>query len=92
MNLIFFFFFQALPIIFLSSSNYIFFPQSTTSITPYKMATEEIHSLYDTILILDFGSQVRIQNLNHLLTADNATVLPFDHSTMPRAQREYRYF
>lgn len=55
------------------------------------MATEEIHSLYDTILILDFGSQVRTQNLNHFLTADNASVLPLDHSTMPRAQCEYRY-
>lgn len=48
------------------------------------MSTGEIHDLYDSILILDFGSQVRsaaraVSTQNHSLTR---IVLALDHSTM----------
>ena len=53
----------------------------------------EIHDQFDTILILDFGSQVRVNSLvPEDLTKDSTVrsqnlVQPPDHKTVPRAQR-----
>jgi hypothetical protein len=47
------------------------------------MPAEEIHSLYDTILILDFGSQVGASLLvGSRCLADDRIVLALDHEEM----------